>query len=131
MTRHAIGVLLLVCAVNAAVAQTLYKCANTYSQAPCSDQAQALRVYTAPASQPDPGPRGFALCVSKLPVAQAVRARAEGTRRVEVIRYAGQAMAAQRFDLVIDARDSGLGPTAYRCWLSEDQARVLQFEPRP
>jgi hypothetical protein len=110
-------------------AQTLYKCGNTYSQTPCSDTAQPVRVFTTPAPKAEPGARGFALCAAQLPAEDAARARQQGTRRVEVIRYADQPLSAQRFDLVLPPQEAGAPTARYACWLSEDQARLLQFEP--
>ena len=113
-----------------ASAQTLYRCGNTYSQTPCAAEAQAVRVYAASAPKSAPGPRGFALCAAQLPEAQAARAKPEGPRRTEVIAYAGQPMQARRFDLTVPAE--GADPATLRliCWLSEDEARVLQVERR-
>jgi hypothetical protein len=56
-----------------------------------------------------------------------------GQRVTEVIQYAGQPMPAHRYDLTLDSKNTyGVytGPIPYSCWLSEDQARVLQFGPR-
>lgn len=113
-----------------ATAQTLYRCGNTYSQTPCSDQAQRLRVYAASAPQAVAGPRGFALCAAKLPAELSARAQPLGKRRTEVIPYAGQPMQALRFDLQV-LPEGGHPAQRYACWLSEDQARLLQFEPLP
>lgn len=111
-------------------AQTLYRCGNTYSQTPCAGEAQAVRVYAASAPKAAPGPRGVALCAAQLPEAQAARAKPEGARRTEVITYAGQPMQARRYDLTVPAEGTDPAPSRLSCWLSEDEARVLQLERR-
>lgn len=129
----------LVLAGLAAEAQQVYRCGNTFSQAPCSADAQPTRVV--PANTPDKpaGLSGFELCAAtakgavQSPEPESARVAPFGERRTEVISYAGKDVAARRFDLTVDAKTQfGVysGPVAYSCWLSEDQARVLQFGPR-
>lgn len=119
-----------------ASAQPLYRCGNTYSQTPCAADAASRSVYSGAAPSRGPGFSGYELCSAHAvryvasPEPESARTMAVGQRKTEVIQYAGQSIAAHRFDLAVDAKTSyGVysGPVMYSCWLSEDQARVLQF----
>jgi hypothetical protein len=132
---------LLLAGLQPAFAQTVYRCGNTISQTPCSPDAEAKRVLgvpPAPASRPA-SPIGQALCAEAAlqqtgtPEPASARVTQLAPRRVEVIRYANQSLAAFRFELAVDAKTAyGLygGPQHFSCWLSEDQARVLQLQAR-
>jgi hypothetical protein len=121
-------------------AQALYKCGSTYSQTPCAPDAATPRLFKDASPTAGTQPTGYALCAATAPAAAAVlepetaRIRPLGQRVTEVIQYAGQSIPAHRFDLTIDSKNPyGVftGPIPYSCWLSEDQARLLQFGPRP
>lgn len=127
-------VLFAVCAPVAA--QQLYRCGNTYSQTPCSAEARPARLFQGQAPEKAPGPVGFDLCAAaagaKASASEpgSVRVQPLGARVSEVIQFAGQPLSAHRYDLAVDARaayGASAGPVAYSCWVSEDQARVLQF----
>lgn len=139
--RLAFAAALLLAGLHTADAQTVYRCGNTISQTPCGPDAEAKRVLgapPAPASRPA-SPTGQALCaeaalqLSGTPEPASARVTQLAPRRVEVIRYANQPLAAFRFELAVDAKTAyGLysGPRPFSCWLSEDQARVLQLQAR-
>ena len=119
-------------------AQRMYKCGNTYSQTPCASDAKPTRLHTdAVPDKAQGATTGMALCAAtakrrvKSPEPDTMRVEPAGERVSQVIQYAGQAVAAHRYELTVDAKTSyGVfsGPVGYVCWLSEDQARVLQFE---
>lgn len=124
---------------SAAHAQQLYKCGNTYSQTPCATDAKPSKLHQGAAPEKAPGASGFELCALTAksavgtPEPESARVRQVQQRVSEVIQYSGQALPSHRYDLTVDARTQyGVfsGPVAYSCWLSEDQARVLQFGPR-
>lgn len=119
--------------------QQLYKCGNTYSQTPCATDAKPTRLHQGAAPEKPPGASGFELCALEAksavgtPEPESARVRQVQQRVSEVIQYSGQPLSSHRYDLTVDARTQhGVfsGPVAYSCWLSEDQARVLQFGPR-
>ncbi len=132
---------IVLCAPLAAPAQSssLYRCGNTYSQTPCAADAQPARLHRDAAAERPAVATGFDLCAAaarrrvESPEPESARIVPIGARTSEVITYAGQPLSAHRYDLSIDAKTAyGVfsGPVAYSCWLSEDQARVLQFGPR-
>lgn len=133
--------LLLGACLQLAQAQTVYRCGNTISQTPCGPDAQAQRVLgaaAAPASRPASS-TGQALCVEAAlqqtgtPEPASARVTQLAPRRAEVIRYANQPLTAFRFELALDVKTAhGLysGPQRFSCWLSEDQARVLQLQAK-
>lgn len=137
LSRRAALLMMVMCS-GPAVSQQLYKCGNTYSQTPCAPDAKVKRVYANEAPDAPAGLTGYELCaagapkISRSPEPESVRVQANGARRSEVIQYAGQPVAAFRYDLLVDAKTeygvfTGLRP--YACWLSEDQRRILQFLP--
>lgn len=138
--RHlTIGPLAFLAMASAAHAQQLYKCGNTYSQTPCATDAKPTRLHQGAAPDRAPGATGFELCASKAksavgtPEPESARVQPLGQRLSEVIQYSGQPLSTHRYDLTVDAKTQyGVfsGPVAYSCWLSEDQARVLQFGRR-
>jgi hypothetical protein len=134
------ALLLSLCAATLPVqAQTMYRCGNTYSQTPCSADAKAAKV--SPGEAPDKAARlqGYELCAAAAPgkaatpEPESARVQPLGQRVSEVIQYAGQPLSTHRYDLTVDAKSQyGVytGPVAYSCWVSEDQARILQFGRR-
>lgn len=123
-----------------APAQTLYRCGNQFSQTPCAADAQAKPAAGVAPAAAASGPRGFPLCSAEAirrlqpPEPHSSRLVQLGERRTEPIRYANQNLAAARYELSIDSKTpQGIygGPQRFACWLSEDQARVLRFEPIP
>jgi hypothetical protein len=139
MRYPAIGLLALVAIAPTANSQQLYKCGNTYSQTPCAADAKPRRLHQGAAPERAPGESGFELCAAAgrsavaTPEPESARGQPLGQRVSEVIQYAGQPLSAHRYDLTVDAKSQyGVfsGPVAYSCWLSEDQARVLQFVRR-
>jgi hypothetical protein len=136
MKTHAIVAIGLFAITHHASAQQLYRCGNTYSQTPCAADAASKSVYSGSAPARAPGLSGYELCAAHAvkyvasPEPESARTMPVGQRKTEVIRYAGQSVAAHRFDLTVDAKTTyGVysGPVTYSCWLSEDQARMLQF----
>ncbi len=119
-------------------AQQLYRCGNTYSQTPCAADAKPTRLHQGSAPEKAAGPAGFELCSAaavkavRSPEPESARVQPVGERVSQVIQYAGKPLAAHRYDLTVDAKNRGgvyAGPVAFSCWLSEDQARVLQLGP--
>lgn len=136
MSRSASLLIALLAVAAPAAAQQLYRCGNTYSQTPCSAEARPARLFQGQAPEKAPGPTGFELCAAaagaKVSAADpdGVRVQPLGPRVSEVIQFAGQPLSAHRYDLAVDTRTAYggyAGPVAYSCWVSEDQARVLQF----
>jgi len=122
-----------------AAAQQMYRCGSTYSQTPCAADAQAVRIHADAVPDTGPGVAGLALCAATaattLGSAEPASARAQllAPRRSEPLLFAGQTVSAHRYELSVDAKlpnGGHSGPVAFSCWLSEDQARVLQFGPR-
>ena len=138
LTRLAAG-LVAGCIAGAAGAQTLYRCGNTYSQTPCAADAASARVSANAAPDAATGSAGPELCASE-GIAQLGFADPESTRvrsvtraGTEVIQYAGKPMAARRYNLVINTRNSQgayPGERSYPCYLSEDERRVLKVGSR-
>lgn len=136
------GTLLLLglcAAASPAPAQQLYRCGNTYSQTPCSSEAKPARLFQGATPEKAPGLTGYELCAASAasrvatPEPESARIEPLGQRVSEAIQFAGKPLAAQRYDLTVDAKTSyGVysGPVAYSCWVSEDQARILQFGRR-
>ncbi|WP_341887252.1 hypothetical protein [Variovorax sp. YR752] len=131
--------LLLAASAGGAAAQTMYRCGNTYSQTPCAPDAVPQRGHADAATEKAGGAQGYDLCASHAPESvetpepQSARVQQVGPRKAEVIQYAGQPIAAHRYDLTVDAKTAyGVysGPRPYACWVSEDQRRILQFAPR-
>ena len=123
-----------------AAAQQMYRCGNTFSQTPCGPDAAARTLPSASAPEGASGPSGYELCAVAArrlhggPEPETARIERVGDRRSEVIQFSGQPLAAQRYDLSIDARTTNgvfSGPRLFGCWLSEDQRRVLQLQPAP
>ena len=129
----ALGALLLVPAPP--MAQTLYRCGNTYSQTPCTPDAQPARVSSGAVPDQPAGLQGAQLCAAELPrligMPDPHGARIESVIKgdSEVIRYAGQPIAARKYHLSINARNAAgayAGERPYLCYLSEDERRILQ-----
>jgi len=136
--RYLIPTLALLCSGPVA-AQTMYRCGSTYSQTPCGPAATATRT---PSDVPADGPadqQPGAICAREapgqlnVPDPTQMRVLSTSAGRAEVIQYAGQPMAARRFELSISTVNSAgvwLPARAYTCHLSEDQQRLLKFAPR-
>ncbi|MFO1340634.1 MAG: hypothetical protein U1F53_20840 [Burkholderiaceae bacterium] len=138
-TAHAAAGALLLCAAGLAVAQTMYRCGNTFSQKPCGDSATAVKVPGASASSAaSPGATSPGGSTSQAACTRAaIGARPSERLRVEsvefggtdVIQYAGSAVAAKvyRISLAETAADgSSLGYRSATCYMSEDGQRVLR-----
>lgn len=139
MRYLATGLVALFVLAPSANSQQMYKCGNTYSQTPCAADAKPARLHQGTAPDKAPGASGFELCAVAAknavgtPEPESARVQPLGQRVSEVIQYAGQPLSAHRYDLTVDAKTQyGVfsGPVAHSCWLSEDQARVLQFGRR-
>jgi hypothetical protein len=129
----ALGALLLVPAHP--MAQPLYRCGNTYSQTPCAPDAQPVRVSPGAAPDQPAGLQGAELCAAEAPrllgLPDPYSARIESLTKgeSEVIRYAGQPIAAHKYHLTINARNAAgayAGERPYLCYLSEDERRILK-----
>ena len=114
----------------------LYRCGNTYSQVPCSTDAQAASVPTGAAPDPAPGLTGAEVCAAHalrtLGADSGLAGRLESSQRgpAEVIQYAGQPLATRTWRVTLAVRTvEGLaaGHRAFRCHLSEDERRVLRI----
>ncbi len=130
---------LLLALPSALQAQGLYRCGNTYSQTPCAPDATARPIFSGAAPEKAQGLTGYDLCAAAAPAAagtpepESARVRQLSPRKAEVIQYAGQGVAAHRYDLGVDAKTRyGVysGETPFSCWVSEDQARILKFGRR-
>ena len=124
--------------VGPVAAQAMYRCGSTYSQTPCATDAAPARLPSGAAPDAAPGLSGLAVCVDEArrrhagPEPETARIEPLGARTSEVIQAHGQPMAAVRYGLTIDAKTAyGVfsGARPHTCWLSEDQRRVLRFEP--
>lgn len=122
-------------AASCAAAQTLYRCGSTFSQTPCDKTAEPIKVYPDRRADPPPGLRGAELCKRLVPAAVPLKdpysavVEVERKGRSEVIEFKGQPLAARRFDVFINAKNSYgayTGEKLYRCYLSEDEARLLR-----
>ncbi len=134
-TRTALTIALFALA-SPAIAQQMYRCGNTYSQTPCAAGSASKSLYSGAAPERAAGATGYELCAAQAvkqagsPEPESARTAPAGQRKSEVIQYAGQSISTHRFDLTVDAKTQfGVysGPVAYSCWLSEDEARVLQL----
>jgi hypothetical protein len=117
----------------------VYRCGSTYSQTPCAPDATAKNIRPGAAVTRGPGMWGYELCAARAPSEtgspepETARVRQVGDRRIEVIQFAGRPVAAHRYDLHVQAKTAnGVygAPVIYSCWLSEDQARLLEFARR-
>lgn len=128
---------LLLLLSTAASGQNLYRCGSTFSQTPCGNEtAPARKLPSAAASGASaPAASGKELCERTLlndgtlpdPYSAKIRTLRDKT---EVIQYAGQAVAAVRYNLHVNARNSAgayTGERLYACHLSPDGFRVLQM----
>lgn len=122
-----------------AAAQPMYRCGNAYSQTPCAADAQAVKIHADAVPDSGPGAAGLTLCAATaaktLGSAEPDSARTQllAPRRSEPLLFAGQTLSAHHYELSVDVKlpnGGHSGPVAFSCWLSEDQARVLQFGPR-
>lgn len=130
--------LTLLCSGSVA-AQTMYRCGSTYSQTPCGPAATATRT---PSDVPADGPadqQPGAACAREapgqlnVPDPTQLRVLSTSAGRAEVIQYAGQPVAARRFELSISTVSPAgvwLPARGYTCHLSEDQQRLLKFAAR-
>ncbi len=131
--------LMLLFCLGPAAAQTMYRCGSTYSQTPCGPTATATRT---PSDVPADGPadqQPGAVCAREapgqlnVPDPTQLRVLSTSAGRAEVITYAGQPVAARRFELNISTVSPAgvwLPARAYTCHLSEDQQRLLKFAAR-
>ncbi|MCK6432426.1 MAG: hypothetical protein HUU30_12375 [Burkholderiaceae bacterium] len=135
--RHIAAVVAVAIAVPVAWAQGgLYRCGNTYSQVPCSNDARTASVPTGAAPDPAPGLTGAEVCAAHalraLGTDSGLAGRLESSQRgpAEVIQYAGQPLATRTWRVTLAVRTvEGLaaGHRTFRCHLSEDERRVLRI----
>lgn len=120
-------------------AQQMYRCGNTYSQKPCATDAKPVQLHSDAAADRSPGLKGYDLCAATAPSRvdtpepETAVVQPLGPRKFEVIKFADQPLATHRFDLSVNVKTTyGVrsGPQAYSCWTSEDEAKILQFQPR-
>ncbi|MET0333433.1 MAG: hypothetical protein ABW190_04115 [Rhizobacter sp.] len=120
-------------------AQTLYRCGNTYSQTPCAADAASARLSANAAPDVAAGSGGQELCASEgvaqlgFPDPESTRVRSITRAGTEVIQYAGKALAARRYNMVLNTKNSSgayTGERSYHCYLSEDERRVLKVGSR-
>ncbi len=113
-------------------AGALYRCGNTFSQIPCGDNAQTVRMQGGDGGK-SAIPPGLAkhVCVSDLgkwvpfpdPDNLKIESMSRGTP--EIIEYAGTKLMARRYELRVDIRNAGPG-RSYSCFASEDNQRILK-----
>ncbi|HZE91127.1 MAG TPA: hypothetical protein VE029_05360 [Rhizobacter sp.] len=120
------------------LAQPLYKCGNTYSQTPCAPDATTKRIATGAAPDQPQASHGKDLCASagvalmQFPDPDSTQLKSVNKAPSEVIQYAGQPVAAHRFDMLINTKNgygAYTGERLYPCYLSEDEQRVLRVDP--
>ena len=138
--RAIVAELVALCAAPlASNAQQLYRCGNTYSQTPCAPDAKAARVPSGAAPDATPGLRGKDLCVSegpkllRFPDPESTRFGPVARGGAQVIQYADKPTVAQRYDMVINTKNTQgayTGDALYACFVSEDQSRILKVEAR-
>jgi hypothetical protein len=120
-----------VSAVSTVSAQTLYKCGNTYSQAPCAYQARPAKIN--PDAQPaaPAAPHGSELCRLAVVSAVGLPENMPVIDRVadpvaELLRIGEQPIESRRIDVFVNARVAA-ATSPYRCYLSVDQKRLLRL----
>ena len=116
-----------------AQSQQLYRCGSTYSQTPCATDAVKLQVApNAGGPVPRPAPT-TGLCTQRFLEHVSLKDPESARYRVvksnmTVIRYAEQPMAASKYLIFVNAKNSYggyAGEELYLCYLSEDEKRVL------
>lgn len=134
------GVLVLACVSvwpGTLAAQTLYRCGNQYSQTPCAGDAKPARVPTGAAPDAAPGLHGKELCAVEAPKrlgfadADSVQISLVERGKAEVIQYADRPLAAHQYIVTLRAKNAygTYGDVqTYRCFVSEDEHRVLKVE---
>ncbi|HEX3139873.1 MAG TPA: hypothetical protein VHQ87_07450 [Rhizobacter sp.] len=119
------------------LAQTLYRCGNTYSQTPCAADAASAHLSAGVAPDVAPGLSGKDLCategVIQLGFSDPESRRVGAVTRAgsEAIPYAGKAIAVRKYHLNINAKNAAgmyTGEQTYVCYLSEDERRVLKVD---
>lgn len=138
--NHASAWLLCACLLTSSVAaQSIYKCGNTYSQNPCSDEQTPARIHRDTATTPA-GLSGKELCRSVVPhsvsLKDAYSARIDyvSNSSAEAITVYGESIVARRYDVAMNAKNSYgayTGAKIYRCYLSIDGARLIAVKPPP
>jgi hypothetical protein len=119
------------------MAQTLYRCGNTYSQTPCAPDAAPARISAGAAPEQAAGHSGKDLCATdgvaqmRFPDPDSTRVVAVAQGGAEVIQYAGKPIASRRFNVTLNTKNevgAYQGERVYACYLSEDERRVLKVE---
>jgi hypothetical protein len=120
-------------------AQTLYRCANTFSQVPCAAGAASIQTHADKVPDAPAGAHGADLCSAAAPSMLALddpySMQIESVKRApaESIIYGNRPTTAHTYAMVINAKNSyGAfdGARPYACHLSEDEQRVLDVVPR-
>lgn len=118
-------------------AQQLYRCGNTYSQTPCAADAAPARISAGAAPEQAGGVTGKDLCASdgvaqlRFPDPESTRVLAVAKTSSEAIQYAGKPIAARKYHLTINTKDTNgayTGDHVYVCYLSEDERRILKVD---
>lgn len=123
-------------ACSAGSTQTLYKCGNTYSQAPCAYQARPAKINADAQPAAPAAPHGGELCRSAVISAVGLPENMPVIDRVadpvaELLRIGEQPIESRRIDVFVNARVAGAA-SPYRCYLSVDQKRLLRLAgPNP
>lgn len=119
-------------------AQQLYRCGNVFSQTPCAADAAPVRAHGDAVADAAPGARGAALCEAaaarELQLDPASPVQIDSTTRApaEVIQYADKPTATRPYIITLKVKPYVAfdGPRAFTCHLSEDERRILRFQPR-
>ena len=119
-----------------ALAQTTYRCGNTFSQVPCEKNATAMPIPMPSKSAPQPpqGPKGRELCKAAVPRMLTLKdpysavVEVAETPRIAAITYANTPMMAKEYLVTVNAKNSYggyVGAKPYFCYLSQNETNVL------
>lgn len=133
--KRTLAAALLAIAAAAAPAQTLYKCGNVYSQAPCEYGAPPAKIKPDEAPKAPSAPHGRELCRAEVTSALApYGVSGDPVERIappvpELLRFGEQAIEARRIDVYLQPRFYGVHASSrpYRCWVSVDEKRLLRL----
>jgi hypothetical protein len=129
--------LVLALAVAGVHAQKTYRCGNTYSQTPCGEAAQVVKVYKG-GEAANSGTSGPALCQQSalnalaLPDPESAKVASIGKPEGSVVKIGTQAVEAMKHRVSVSPKNEfgAYGrPMVFECYLSFDQQRVLKIDP--
>ena len=121
----------------AGFAQTTYKCGNTYSQVPCSNTAEATRIFKDTGAQKTAISKGQELCRLAIPKAVSLKdpysAKVEevGKAQGAIVIIGDQPIEAKKYPVFMNAKNSYgayTGAKLYLCFVTVDESRLLKVE---